>query len=255
MPLSAETSPSRVARRVLSDKHTNAQWPAVQHAETFVKPRQDVPVAGRTISHAAHAGQKRSRDQVHELAAKASDLQASTFAGPRRGDAFRILEDFQSPTTDAQSMTSPTGIIPLEAAAADGRISSRQRRTASSIQPLRDPLGYKASLISSVPTDPEARRRFVCEKAVLLRRRIQTAMRDVSDNMQLDRRLAEFEARYGMIGTQSSSDATPDDVCEPPPVKVRKLLPAPQLESKLRSRGTESETLSTPTSIGEGTRR
>lgn len=77
-------------------------------------------------------------------------------------------------------------------------------------------------------------------------------MRDVSDNMQLDRRLAEFEARYGMIGGQSSSDATPDDVCEPPPVKVRKLLPAPQLESKLRSRGTESETLSTPTSIGEG---
>jgi hypothetical protein len=74
-------------------------------------------------------------------------------------------------------------------------------------------------------------------------------MRNVSDNKQLDRKLAEFEARYGRVGGQSSSDAAPG-VCEPPPVKVRKLLPAPQLESKLRSKGIELETLSTPTSIG-----
>jgi len=143
----------------------------------------------------------------------------------------------------------------LEAGATDGRLSSRlqgessrKRRTASSIQPLQDQLGHKASLASSIPTDPEARRQFVREKAVLLRRRIQTAMRNVSDNKQLDRKLAEFEARYGRIGGQSSSDAAPG-VCEPPPVKVRKLLPAPQLESKSRSRGIESETLSTQTSI------
>jgi hypothetical protein len=74
-------------------------------------------------------------------------------------------------------------------------------------------------------------------------------MRNVSDNKQLDHKLAEFEARYGRIGGQSSSGAAPG-VCEPPPVKVRKLLPAPQLESKLRSRGLELETLSTPTPIG-----
>ena len=111
MSPSAETSPGRVARRVLADKHTNALWPAVQHAETPIKPRQDALVTSRTV---AHAGQKRSRDQVHELATKASDLQASTFAAsPHREDAFHILEDPQSPTTGAQS---PVSVFPISVA-------------------------------------------------------------------------------------------------------------------------------------------
>lgn len=114
MSPSAETSPGRVARRVLADKHTNALWPAVQHAETPVKPRQDALVTSRTVGHATHAGQKRSRDQVHELATKASDLQTSTFAAsPHREGTFQILEDPKSPTTGTQS---PVSVFPIPVA-------------------------------------------------------------------------------------------------------------------------------------------
>lgn len=188
------TSPVKDGRRVLGDKTPNASWsPAKKQTVDLEKPKSTViplkPLREspkpRTLSPPpCHAGQKRTIDQVDENADNSDPRKALITSSPQREGKFQIFEDTTRQaapsqtqvrccpqpwgTRDAWSTNTsatiqdphPDAIEPqtpkMDAPPRQNKESSQDRRSQS-------PERVDAVPASRVPTEPEARRRFIQE--------------------------------------------------------------------------------------------
>ncbi|KAL1964101.1 hypothetical protein VTN77DRAFT_7519 [Rasamsonia byssochlamydoides] len=267
--VSVQTSPVKDGRRVLGDKTPNASWtPAkkriveLEKSKSTVislKPLQESPKTRDLSPPPCHAGQKRTIDQV-ENADDPEPRKTLITSLPQRQGRFEIFEDSAQPVAASQPQDPRPDAIEPEAPKMEA--PPQQNKESSQERPSKSPERVDAVPTSTVPTDPEARRRFIQEKAALMKRRIQTAMRRVEDNKDnsLDRALSEFEARtrpfsrYSIVSSRTISRpaSTVGSVLESAAVtESRKLLAPLPRESTPRSDRNTTRTISSPTSAGD----
>ncbi|EER26365.1 hypothetical protein CPC735_005370 [Coccidioides posadasii C735 delta SOWgp] len=208
--------PSTTSRQALLEKSSNSILPPPNHFNapnsTMNKPitlpkGTGVPVT----SPPAVAGQKRSIDHVD-----ADDAMThGSFHQATRDQEFYIYEE---PSRSIVDLGRETSYLRQSAAVADPRLARREQESQESVGlssllnlsqasennfSITHPTTTRQSTGDSteptrsvVPTDPEERRIFIQEKATLLRVRLQAAVKVMDRKQDLDRRLAEFEARY-----------------------------------------------------------
>ncbi|RDW86340.1 uncharacterized protein DSM5745_02982 [Aspergillus mulundensis] len=157
-------SPLKEGRRILSEKNANAclsparspTKQALLHAPS-PSPKKLLP---SPLFAPSFIAQKRSIGQVHEEDASSLPVPGHGQRVDHGPDAMNI--DVPEQTTQPAKSTSEEQVDPA------------------------------ITLPRAVPSDPETRKQFIQEKAILLRSRLQNAMRRVRDH-QIDRRVSELE--------------------------------------------------------------
>ncbi|WEW55214.1 hypothetical protein PRK78_000643 [Emydomyces testavorans] len=271
-PISSSTS-----RRALLEKSSNTIISPSLHLQMpddsmnkSIKASMTSDIA--SISPPAVVGQKRSIDQVdHNLIRSAN----SSFSQARLEEEFYIYEEpSQSsvdidreasylrstviaesrrdrPEQESQESIGMSSLLNLSQSTENSFSNTRSTKTQRVINESAKPR-------SIVPTDPEQRKLFVEQKANLLLRQIQAAMKALDEKQTLDRRLADFEARYQAQKRQWEStvehlNQNPEIIASMGPTtpkkKIPKLDPSPPLHE--RGRVVSMVPSSRNTSIGE----
>ncbi|EGD94948.1 hypothetical protein TESG_02446 [Trichophyton tonsurans CBS 112818] len=197
-------------------------------------------------------GKKRSIDQVDVDQHRPSTATSSFNSQNRREDEFYIYDESTHSSMDidketsflqysshnkasdspeqaaekgcSQESTSISSLLNLSFESESGNYSNnRNINNAKRNSPLSSPNPpQKATKVqaisssSSIPTDPEARKLFIQQKAGLLREKVQTAMKNIRDHSEIDRRIKELEAKSrqawnvsSTLGQHASQQATP----------------------------------------------
>ncbi|CAG7959443.1 unnamed protein product [Penicillium olsonii] len=180
-------SPVKDGRRILGEKdsnaclspaHTKSPFPAMgtpmKRAAMPTSPRKLLPPP-------VFAGQKRTRDQVDEPEANEEPIRLPEFSPQPPQSPVHDVHSQQHKTSDATDSHIPTpqNSQPERDETQDTETESFGPRTPEQTR--------------SVPEDSDARKMFIQEKATLLRSRLQSAMRNVTDH-QFDRRVSDLEA-------------------------------------------------------------
>ncbi|KAJ9211887.1 hypothetical protein DTO166G4_6539 [Paecilomyces variotii] len=262
-------SPVKDGRRVLGEKTPNASIlsPSKNHkadtaATTAVpmKPLREA-LSPRVTGLSHYAGQKRTIDHVEEQTENPSSQQSLSAALPPYEEQFHIFDESSQSTVKSATMAASQSEHEqsVEQTAEQPAHPQGQQRELSqlrmSISPKQN-ISEADLSATSVPSDPDARKAFIQQKATLLRGRIQTAMKRVKDP-QLDRRVSELEAhsrkrlRFSMPASPTKEAAASQQTASSP-AKVPKLLPAPELKPTAYSARYVSDIPSSPpASAGE----
>ncbi|KAJ5960416.1 uncharacterized protein N7479_007566 [Penicillium vulpinum] len=201
-------SPIKDGRRILGEKDSNACLspathvkPSFQAIGTPVKRMSMATSPKKLLPSPIFAGQKRTRDQADEMEENLGHVQAQE-CSPRLGVQSTVNKDMQSELTQTPTPQ-----------------SSQPER--DQIQDLMDtnqsfnvPNTPEQEMCSPV-SDSDARKIFIQQKASLLRSRLQSAMRNVTDH-QFDRRVSELEEHSRKCPRLSLS------VLSTPPLSSRK---------------------------------
>ncbi|RAL01641.1 uncharacterized protein BO80DRAFT_424471 [Aspergillus ibericus CBS 121593] len=191
---SSHPSPVKDGRRILGEKPANACLSPAHHRHASVSPLKrpflETPSSPKKLLRSPlFAGQKRSIDQVDSEAPSSTQPSAPA---PSRPDASQdVQDDIQqdSPQTLSQSHATESETLLLD--------SDKQQQHHQDTHPVSPPPTTTAAAVTThsdpPANDPAFRKRFIQEKATLLRTRLQTAMRHIHDP-QLDRRLSDLEA-------------------------------------------------------------
>ncbi|PWY84575.1 hypothetical protein BO94DRAFT_625107 [Aspergillus sclerotioniger CBS 115572] len=262
-------SPVKDGRRILGEKPANACLSPAHHRHASVSPLKrpflEAPSSPKKLLRSPlFAGQKRSIDQV-DTNEPPSSTQPSAQA-PSRPDASQNVQDDNLPQQDSQiqqqSHATESETTLLDSDKQQHHHHHEPQPTQQQPQPQQEDTHFVSpppatTTTHPIPNDPETRKRFIKEKATLLRTRLQTAMRNIHDP-QLDRRLSDLEAhsrKYPRLSlpqeqrstiqstpTQSSSSSNP---CLTTP----RVHTAPQLppSSALHASGLSSPPLSAGT--------
>ncbi|KAF3491578.1 uncharacterized protein GIQ15_01095 [Arthroderma uncinatum] len=234
----APSTPAR-PRPALLNKTTNALLsPRKHNSESDMGPGDSISKhasSNNTPSSPTQVvGQKRSIDQVEVEQVRPSTA-TSSFNSQKREDEFYIYDDttphssmdidkeatflqYSQKACDgqekgvekgcSQESTSMSSLLNLSFESEGGNCSSSNiaRRDSPSNSPNRPHKVPRQQTTSSstIPTDPEARRIFIQQKAGLLREKVQTAMKNIKDSSQIDRRLMELEAQSRQSWNASS---------------------------------------------------
>ncbi|OJZ89606.1 hypothetical protein ASPFODRAFT_127224 [Aspergillus luchuensis CBS 106.47] len=251
-------SPVKDGRRVLGEKHANACLSPAHHRHASVSPLKQQRSLLETSSSPKKllpsplfAGQKRSIDQVDstsepQISHASAQPQSRPEASPNvQHDVQQVPQPHATPETPTQLLESQQH-QPQE----DTHSDQTTTPTTTTTTPL-------------IPEDPATRKRFIQEKATLLRTRLQTAMRHIQDP-QLDRRLSDLEAhsrKYPRLSlpqeqrinittptssSSTSSSSQNQNQTTPRPYQPSKHLPLHEPETQNAS-GLSSPPLSTGT--------
>ncbi|KAJ5616163.1 hypothetical protein N7537_001277 [Penicillium hordei] len=207
---SVQFSPIKDGRRILGEKDSNACLSPTTHVKpsfpaigTPVKRMSIATSPKKLLPSPIFAGQKRTRDQLEEMEENLGHGQTRE-SSPQPGiqSTVNVNDDIQN--------------------------QLNQTPTPQNSQPERDQIQDQMNTDQSfnVPSTPEqetrsvtsesdARKMFIQQKASLLRSRLQSAMRNVTDH-QFDRRVSELEAHSRKCPRLSLS------VLSTPPLSSRK---------------------------------
>ncbi|KAJ5625802.1 hypothetical protein N7510_002111 [Penicillium lagena] len=173
-------SPVKDGRRILGEKNTNACLsPANRPKDAFSAtgtPTKRVSTAAspkKLLPSPIFAGTKRTRDQVDETDVNSGHVKRHSpelSPSPEENSTQPILKNGLE---DQLERDEPDHLHPETLSATTDNNSQPTTR--------------------AIPSDPETRKVFIQEKAHLLRSRLQSAMRNVTDH-QFDRRVSELEA-------------------------------------------------------------
>ncbi|KAK2867877.1 hypothetical protein FQN49_003380 [Arthroderma sp. PD_2] len=228
------------ARPALLDKTTNALLsPRKHNSESDMDSGENVSKPAATSntqsSPSQVVGQKRSIDQV-DMDQVRPGTATSSFNNSqnRREDEFYIYDETTHSSMDidkeasflqysqrvcdgqekgtekgcSQESTSMSSLLNLSFESESGNYSNNNtaKRDSPSNSPNRPQKVAKQQTTpsSTIPTEPEARKIFIRQKAGLLREKVQTAMKNIKDNSQIDRRLMELEAQSRQSWNSSS---------------------------------------------------
>ncbi|GCB18483.1 hypothetical protein AAWM_01368 [Aspergillus awamori] len=178
-------SPVKDGRRVLGEKHANACLSPAHHRHASVSPLKQRPLLETSSSpkkllpSPLFAGQKRSIDQV-DSTSEPQISHASAQPQSRPEASPNVQHDVQQDPQPHATPETPTQLL-----------ESQQHQPQEDTHP--DQTSSTTTSTPLIPEDPATRKRFIQEKATLLRTRLQTAMRHIHDP-QLDRRLSDLEA-------------------------------------------------------------
>ncbi|RAH48039.1 uncharacterized protein BO95DRAFT_512618 [Aspergillus brunneoviolaceus CBS 621.78] len=221
--VSTHTSPVKDGRRILGEKTVNACLSPARHRHAaslspvkrpFLETPSLTSPSKKLLPSPLFAGQKRSIDQVeghreHESSARErAPVQApapapihaqvgSTTKSPAiaadehiLSDATQqpIIPDLETPPPPPQQQQKQNEVEPQQQ-----QQQQQQQQLPPPPEPSQLPAQTQPISTRAVLSDPATRKRFIQEKATLLRTRLQTAMRHVRDP-QFDRRLSELEA-------------------------------------------------------------
>ncbi|KAJ5155848.1 hypothetical protein N7492_008651 [Penicillium capsulatum] len=184
---SIQFSPAKDGRRILGEKDANACLSPARHskhalaaATTPVKRAIYSTVSPKKLLPSpVFAGQKRTREQVDETDVNSGHVQEPRGHRPQSSQSpIQVDDKPQNSEVDAVDIHHPTP------PRSDDPIPPQMDIENASQGPRQDP--------ESVPDDLDARKVFIQQKATLLRNRLQTAMRNVTDH-QIDRRVSELE--------------------------------------------------------------
>ncbi|CAL5867541.1 uncharacterized protein PFLUO_LOCUS1760 [Penicillium psychrofluorescens] len=192
-------SPVKDGRRILGEKNTNAclspaNWPKDSFSTTGTPTKRVSTAASpkKLLPSPVFAGTKRTRDQVDEIDVNSGHVKRHSpelSASPEENSTQSILqnglEDQLQLVPDAMDTGASTPQhTQLERDEPDHlHVENLSATTENNPQPTT----------RAIPNDPETRKMFIQEKAHLLRSRLQSAMRNVTDH-QFDRRVSELEA-------------------------------------------------------------
>ncbi|KAG0159389.1 hypothetical protein PDIDSM_6911 [Penicillium digitatum] len=217
---SVQLSPIKDGRRILGEKDSNACLSPATHAKPSF-PAIGTPVKRISITISPKkllpspifAGQKRTRDQMEEMEETLGHGQTRA-SSPQPGVQSTVDDDRQS-----QLNQNPAP----QPSQSDRDQAQDLMDTDQSFNVPRTPEEDTRSVIS----DSDARKLFVQQKASLLRSRLQSAMRNVTD-YQFDRRVSELEAHSRKCPRLSLS------VLSTPPLSSRKhftTFPSSQMKT------------------------
>ncbi|CAI7652121.1 uncharacterized protein N7487_004944 [Penicillium crustosum] len=205
---SVQFSPIKDGRRILGEKDSNACLSPATHAKpsfpaigTPVKRISIATSPKKLLPSPIFAGQKRTRDQLEEMEENLGYVQTRE-SSPQLGVQSTVNDDMQS-----QLIQTPTP----QNSQPERDQTQDQMDTDQSFNVPSTPEQETRSVIS----DPDARKLFIQQKANLLRSRLQSAMRNVTD-YQFDRRVSELEAHSRKCPRLSLS------VLSTPPLSSRK---------------------------------
>ncbi|RAK76250.1 uncharacterized protein BO72DRAFT_431257 [Aspergillus fijiensis CBS 313.89] len=223
--VSAHTSPVKDGRRILGEKTVNACLSPARHRHAaslspvkrpFLETPSLTSPSKKLLPSPLFAGQKRSIDQVeghreHESSARerapvqapapapaaaAAPIHAqveSTTKSPAIAADEHILSDATQQPIIPDLETQQQQQKQNEVEPQQQQQQQQQQQLPPPPQPSELPAQTQPTSTRAVLSDPATRKRFIQEKATLLRTRLQTAMRHVRDP-QFDRRLSELEA-------------------------------------------------------------
>ncbi|EFQ98116.1 hypothetical protein MGYG_01154 [Nannizzia gypsea CBS 118893] len=177
-------------------------------------------------------GKKRSIDQVDVDQHRPSTATSSFNSQNKREDEFYIYDESTHSSMDidkeasflqysshnkacdsqeqekaaekgcSQESTSMSSLLNLSFESESGNYNNGNFNNTKRNSPLNSPNPSQnarrhqtASSSSSIPTDPEARKLFIQQKAGLLREKVQTAMKNIKEHSEIDRRVMELEAQ------------------------------------------------------------
>ncbi|KAJ6018843.1 hypothetical protein N7522_000910 [Penicillium canescens] len=222
MNTTVQYSPVKDGRRILGEKDSNACLPPAPQAKqsfpvtgTPVKRMSTILSPKKLLPSPIFAGQKRTRDQVDETEENIGHMQARECSPLHVQPAAQ--EDMQSQlqqTPDAMDIQTPQNSQP------------ERDQTHSQMETDHAPamLHTPEEETRSVPEDPDARKMFIQQKANILRTRLQSAMRNVTDH-QFDRRVSELEEHSRKCPRLSLS------VLSTPPLSSRKHFTPSQMKT------------------------
>ncbi|KAL4918532.1 hypothetical protein BDW62DRAFT_181045 [Aspergillus aurantiobrunneus] len=192
------SSPLKDGRQILSEKSANAclspaRSPAKQTHLTSPSPKKLLPSP-------SFIAQKRSINQVD-----AEDVGSHLFAQEQRVEAppahheapIRSTSIADLDSRPESTSTSASDAMNLDVSKqTNQQIQQQSLHTTSPAQNATKPTPKEPepapATSQTVPSDPQTRKLFIQEKAILLRNRLQNAMRHVRDP-QFDRRVSELE--------------------------------------------------------------
>ncbi|KAJ5163590.1 uncharacterized protein N7500_005420 [Penicillium coprophilum] len=205
---SVQFSPIKDGRRILGEKDSNACLSPVTHVKssfpaigTPVKQMSFATSPKKLLPSPIFAGQKRTRDQVDEMDENLGHMQTRE-SSPQPAVQSTVNDDMQCQLTQT-----PT---PQNSQPERDQVQDRMD-TNQSFNVPNTPEQETRSVIS----DSDARKIFIQQKASLLRSRLQSAMRNVTDH-QFERRVSELEAHSRKCPRLSLS------VLSTPPLSSRK---------------------------------
>ncbi|KAJ5773986.1 hypothetical protein N7457_008882 [Penicillium paradoxum] len=202
---SVQFSPVKDGRRILGEKDSNACLSPATHAKSFLgTPVKRASIAispKKLLPSPIFAGQKRTRDQVDETEENLGHVQARE-SSLQPAVQCTVNDDMQSQLTQTPT---PQNSQPERDQTPD------QMETDQSFNMSKN--SEQETCI--IPLDSDARKMFIQQKASLLRSRLQSAMRNVTDH-QFDRRVSELEAHSRKCPRLSLS------VLSTPPLSSRK---------------------------------
>ncbi|PYH41349.1 uncharacterized protein BP01DRAFT_426419 [Aspergillus saccharolyticus JOP 1030-1] len=217
---SAHTSPVKEGRRILGEKTANACL-SPRHASLSPtkRPLLEVPSSTTTTSPSKKllpsplfAGHKRTIDEVDGAIEHASTTSRERALGPAPLPLANHAQDELTPEVSAPSVDilsqadatlSPEGEgLDLETQQHEHHEEDVEQQIPTPARPAKTTTTTTQQQQQITPPtttrpileDPATRKRFIQEKATLLRTRLQTAKRHVRDSQQFDRRLSELEA-------------------------------------------------------------
>ncbi|GAD99081.1 hypothetical protein AOR_1_1128154 [Paecilomyces variotii No. 5] len=258
-------SPVKDGRRVLGEKTPNASIlsPSRNHKADAVKTtavpmkplREDLSPQVTGLSR--YAGQKRTIDHVEEQIENTNSQESMSAALPPYEEQFHIFDESSQSTVKSATLATSQSEQELSAEpfAEQSAPSQPQTQQREISQPRMDLSPRPHTSSATVPSDPDARKAFIQQKASLLRGRIRTAMKHVKDP-ELDRRVSDLEAhsrkrlRFSMPASPTkeaeAAAAATEKQNATSPVKVPKLLPAPELKPTASSARYVSDIPSSP---------
>ncbi|KAM5441306.1 hypothetical protein MferCBS31731_003735 [Microsporum ferrugineum] len=226
--------PSALPRPALLNKTTNALLsPRSHNSEPDMGPGVNVckQTNNNTPSSPSQVvGQKRSIDQVDVDLHRPSTATSSFNSQNKREDEFYIYDESTHSSMDvdkeasflqyshkvsdgqekgiekgcSQESTSMSSLLNLSFESDGGNCNNNNINNTNNtkVNSLSNPLKrpqkvarQQTSSSSTIPTDPAARKLFIQQKAGLLREKVQTAMKNIKDHSEIDRRLMELEAQ------------------------------------------------------------
>ncbi|KAJ5130488.1 uncharacterized protein N7515_006527 [Penicillium bovifimosum] len=186
MTSTVQFNPVKDGRRILGEKDSNACLSPARHAKhsfpAIETPEKRVSVAAspkKLLPSPVFAGQKRTREQVDETEENLGHVQKRE-SSPHTGVQSTNNDDMQS-----QLVQTPTP----QNSQPEREVHDQMDMTQSSNAPNTSDQETR----SVIPSDTNARKVFIQQKASLLRSRLQSAMHNVTDH-QFDRRVSELEA-------------------------------------------------------------
>ncbi|OJK05200.1 hypothetical protein ASPACDRAFT_110524 [Aspergillus aculeatus ATCC 16872] len=246
--VSAHTSPVKDGRRILGEKTVNACLSPARHRHAsslspvkrpFLETSSLTSPSKKLLPSPLFAGQKRTIDQVeghreHESSVRERAPSQAPAPAPAAAVSTHVQVESatKSPVVAADEhilsdATQQPNIPDLETQQqqqqkqneVEPQQQQQQQQLPPRPQPSELPAQTQPTSTRAVLSDPATRKRFIQEKATLLRTRLQTAMRHVRDP-QFDRRLSELEAHSQkcprltaavVLETSGSQTPTPKD--------------------------------------------
>ncbi|RAL15490.1 uncharacterized protein BO97DRAFT_440887 [Aspergillus homomorphus CBS 101889] len=206
----AHTSPVKDGRRILGEKTVNACLSPARHRHTSLSPVKrpllETPSSpSKTLLPSPlFAGQKRTIDQVDHNEHESTTRERAPVQAPLTPSNAQDELTTESAAAPAVAQIQPDATTQPELPDLETTQQQQQQvepdqqaqtipQPIEATQPSQPQEQIELTTTRVVLEDPATRKRFIQEKATLLRSRLQTAMRHVRDP-QFDRRLSALEA-------------------------------------------------------------